>query len=49
MAETPEKTDTPTDENETLSEFIRRLPPGKLTKEEIDQQLQEERNSWIER
>jgi len=29
-----------------LSEFLRSLPPGTRTKEDVDQQVREERNSW---
>jgi hypothetical protein len=31
---------------ETVFEFLRRLPVGTRTKEDIDQQLGEERDSW---
>jgi hypothetical protein len=31
---------------EAISEFLRQLPPGKRTKDEIDKQIQEERDSW---
>jgi len=34
---------------ETVSQFLRRLPPGKLTKQEIDNQVQDERGSWGDR
>jgi hypothetical protein len=34
---------------ETISQFIRRLPPGTLTKQQIDSQVQDERASWGER
>jgi hypothetical protein len=34
---------------ETVSQFLRRLPPGKLTKQEIDKQVQDERGSWGDR
>jgi hypothetical protein len=40
---------TPTDENqarETIFQFLRGLPPGARTKDDIDRQLQEERDSW---
>jgi hypothetical protein len=29
-----------------LSDFLRSLPPGTRTKEEIDRQIDEERDSW---
>jgi hypothetical protein len=29
-----------------LSEFLRSLPPGTRTKEDIDRQINEERDSW---
>lgn len=29
-----------------LSEYLRSLPPGTRTKEDIDRQIEEERNSW---
>jgi hypothetical protein len=31
---------------ETVFEFLRRLPVGMRTKEDIDQQIGEERDSW---
>jgi hypothetical protein len=31
-------------EAQSLSDFLRALPPGKRTKEDIDRQLREERN-----
>ena len=34
---------------ETLFEFLHRLPPGTRTKEDIDRQLREERDSWGDR
>jgi len=34
---------------ETISQFLRRLPAGKRTKQEIDQQVQDERDSWGDR
>jgi len=38
-----------TDERETVFEFLRRLPPGTRTKDDIDQQLREEREAWEDR
>ena len=35
--------------NEALSEFLRRLPPGLRTKEDIDRQIREEHDSWGDR
>jgi hypothetical protein len=32
--------------SETVFEFLRRLPVGMRTKEDIDQQIGEERDSW---
>jgi len=29
-----------------LSDYLRALPPGTRTKEDIDQQIREERDSW---
>jgi hypothetical protein len=29
-----------------LSDYLRGLPPGTRSKEDIDQQIREERNSW---
>jgi len=37
------------DQDEDIFDFIARLPPGTRTKEEIDQQLREERNGWGDR
>ena len=34
---------------ESIFEFIRKLPPGTRTKEDIDSQLAEERDSWGDR
>jgi len=34
---------------ERLSQFLRRLPPGTRTKDDIDQQVQNERASWGDR
>jgi len=34
---------------ESIFEFIRTLPPGTRTKEHIDRQLAEERDSWGDR
>jgi len=31
---------------ETLSEFLRRIPPGTRSREDIDRQLRQERDSW---
>jgi hypothetical protein len=33
-------------EGETVFEFLRRLPVGTRTKEDIDRQIGEERDSW---
>ena len=30
----------------SVSQYIRSLPPGTRTKEDIDRQIREERNSW---
>ena len=30
----------------TASEYVRQLPPGNRTKEDIDRQIREERDSW---
>jgi len=30
-----------------LSDYLRALPPGTRTKEDIDQQIREERDSWM--
>ena len=38
-----------TDEGETVFEFLRRLPPGTRTKEDIDRQIREEREAWGDR
>lgn len=35
-----------TAKGETVFEFLRRLPVGTRTKEDIDQQIGEERDSW---
>ena len=35
-----------TGKGETVFEFLRRLPVGTRTKEDIDQQMGEERDSW---
>jgi hypothetical protein len=34
---------------ESIFEFIRKLPPGSRTKEDIDRQIAEERDSWGDR
>jgi hypothetical protein len=34
---------------ETISQYILRLPPGTLTKEQMDKQLQVERDAWGDR
>jgi hypothetical protein len=34
---------------ESVLDFLRRLPPGTRTKEDIDQQIREERDSWGDR
>jgi hypothetical protein len=33
----------------SIFDFIRKLPPGTRTKEDIDRQLAEERDSWGDR
>jgi len=33
-------------QRETLSEFLRRLPPGNRSKADIDSQIREEREAW---
>lgn len=38
-----------TDKGETVIEFLRRLPAGTRTKEDIDRQIREERDSWGDR
>jgi len=38
---------SPTTPDERLSAFLRSLPAGVRTKNEIDQQLQDERSSWL--
>jgi hypothetical protein len=35
--------------DETVSDFLRRLPPGTRSKEEIDQQVRAEREAWNDR
>ena len=35
--------------NQSISELIQSLPPGTRTKEEIDLQIQEERQGWGDR
>jgi len=32
----------------TVAEYVRALPPGTRTKEDIDRQIREERDSWPE-
>jgi hypothetical protein len=39
----------PPSNGETISQFLRRLPPGTRTKQDIDQQVQDERGSWGDR
>ncbi|MGH2585187.1 MAG: hypothetical protein ACRDJE_09755 [Dehalococcoidia bacterium] len=34
---------------ETIFDFLRRLPPGTRSKDEIDQQVRAERESWDDR
>lgn len=34
---------------ESIFEFIRKLPPGTRTKDDIDRQIAEERDSWGDR
>jgi len=36
-------------QGETVFEFLRRIPPGMRTKEDIDRQIREERDSWRDR
>ena len=38
--------DVAADETQTLIEFLKSLPPGVRSKEEIDRQLADERASW---
>ncbi len=33
----------------SVSEFLKRLPPGTRSREDIDQQIREERDSWGDR
>jgi len=40
---------TQTKPTESIFEFIRKLPPGTRTKEDIDRQIEEERDSWGDR
>lgn len=37
------------DQTETVSHFLRRLPAGKRSKEQIDQQIRAERSAWGDR
>jgi len=39
------RTKTPDDEL-SVGEYLRRLPPGNRSKEDIDRQIREERDSW---
>ena len=41
--------DASTAKLESVLEFLRRIPPGTRTKEDIDKQIQEERDSWGDR
>ena len=34
---------------ESIFDFIRKLPPGTRTKEDIDRQIADERDSWADR
>ena len=34
------------EQSQSISEFLRNLPPGTRSKEEIDRQIEEERESW---
>jgi len=34
---------------ETVFEFLRNLPPGSRTKQDIDRQIREERDAWGDR
>jgi len=36
----------PSDRISNLADFLESLPPGTRSKEDIDRQVQEERNSW---
>ena len=38
--------DVQVDRTETISNFLRHLPAGNRSKEEIDQQIRAERDSW---
>ena len=38
-----------TEDNESVFDFLHHLPPGTRTKEDIDRQLQEARESWVDR
>jgi len=40
---------TPAKPVESIFEFIRKLPPGTRTKEDIDRQIAEERDGWGDR
>ena len=40
---------TPAPNGETISQFLRRLPAGKRSKQDIDRQVQDERGSWGDR
>jgi hypothetical protein len=42
----PAEDETAADGQESIVDYLRRLPPGTRTKAEIDRQLQEERESW---
>jgi hypothetical protein len=33
-------------ESTTVGEYVRRLPPGHRTQEDIDRQIRQERDSW---
>lgn len=39
----------PAANGETISQFLRRLPAGNRTKQDIDEQVREERGSWGDR
>jgi len=41
--------DTARANGETVSQFLRRLPPGHLTRQQLDQQIQDERSAWGDR
>ncbi len=36
-------------QRESVADFLRRIPPGTRSKEDIDRQIREERDSWGDR